>query len=113
MANQFHSIEFSSIPSTEPDIHMDRRFRPRTLLIVAALAFLAQAALFEMVPAQDQAPQLPPGKNAGAVPAEATAQDRRIARLIASLVPRYHISSSGLDDKISQRALDLYVERFD
>jgi carboxyl-terminal processing protease len=66
-----------------------------------------------MVPAQDQTPQLPPGKNADAAPAEATAQDRRIARLIASLVPRYHISSTGLDDEISQRALDLYIERFD
>jgi len=92
---------------------MDRHFRPRTLVIVAALAFLAQAALFEMVPAQDQAPQLPAAEKADGAAVEPSAQDRRIARLIASLVPRYHISSTELNDTISQRALDLYVERFD
>ena len=40
-------------------------------------------------------------------------KDKRVTSLIAGLMPRYHISSSKLNDTISERALDLFLDQFD
>lgn len=92
---------------------MDRRFRTRTLAILAALACLTYAGFQEWSSAQDGTPTLPAAGKQPAQPPKATPQDRQIARLIANLVPKFHISSEELDDTISQRALGLYIDRFD
>jgi carboxyl-terminal processing protease len=42
-----------------------------------------------------------------------SAQDAVVARLVANLMPRNHISAQGLNDTISQRALDLFVSSLD
>jgi len=42
-----------------------------------------------------------------------SARDSRVARLIATLMPRNHISSKKLDDEISRKALDLFVKSLD
>ncbi|WP_233148695.1 carboxy terminal-processing peptidase [Rhodopirellula sp. MGV] len=50
---------------------------------------------------------------AGGTSPKPTVQDRLIAKIIAQRIERYHISGDKLDDHISERALDLYIERFD
>lgn len=104
-------------PITPPNhhriVHMDRRFRTRTLATLSALACLTYAGCCELSFAQEVAPALPAAGENTAVPPQATAKDRRIAKLIAVLMPKYHISAAEVDDKISERALDLYLERFD
>ncbi|TWT76515.1 Tail-specific protease precursor [Planctomycetes bacterium CA13] len=42
-----------------------------------------------------------------------SARDSMVARLIATLMPRNHVSSQNLNDEISQRALDLFVNSLD
>lgn len=42
-----------------------------------------------------------------------SARDKVVARLISSLMPRHHVSSSGVNDTISERALDLFVDSLD
>lgn len=44
---------------------------------------------------------------------EPPARDGRVARLIAALMPRNHISAKRLDDTISERALRLYIKSLD
>ena len=56
------------------------------------------------MPGQDQAP---------IVLAQPSRQDGVIARLIATLMPRNHISAQGLNDTISQRALNLFLRSLD
>ena len=43
----------------------------------------------------------------------ASAQDRTIAKLIARLMPRNHVSSQELNDEISKRALKLFIGSLD
>ena len=40
-------------------------------------------------------------------------QDRQIAKWIVQLMPDYHISNEEVNDEISRRAMDLYLDRFD
>ena len=56
------------------------------------------------MPGQDQTP---------IVLAQPSRQDGVIARLIATLMPRNHISAQGLNDTISQRALNLFLKSLD
>ncbi|MCD0459237.1 carboxy terminal-processing peptidase [Roseiconus lacunae] len=49
----------------------------------------------------------------GAAAQKPSVQDRLIAKIIAQRIERFHISGDKLNDDISQRALDLYIERFD
>ncbi|MCO8124069.1 carboxy terminal-processing peptidase [Stieleria sp. TO1_6] len=96
---------------------MDSRFPARTFAHLAALAGLGVACL--TVPATAQVTAVAPAAAAQAetetatAPPQPTAQDRHIARLIAQLIPKYHISTMALNDEISERALDLYLDRFD
>ncbi|MEM0927131.1 MAG: carboxy terminal-processing peptidase, partial [Planctomycetota bacterium] len=63
---------------------------------------------------RDAIAQAPGDGVAEAAPAlEPTARDRRIARMISMLMPRYHVSTTDLNNTISQRALNLYLDRFD
>ncbi|MEM6472191.1 MAG: hypothetical protein AAF802_21695, partial [Planctomycetota bacterium] len=89
---------------------MDRSFHIRPLVITTALASFAIAACLQL-PAQGDPP--PGNAVAEAAPLQPTARDRRIARMISMLMPRYHVSTTDLDDTISQRALNLYLDRFD
>jgi carboxyl-terminal processing protease len=50
---------------------------------------------------------------AAAVMPAPTNEHRTIARLIARLMPKHHISSQGLNDTISERALTLYLKALD
>ena len=79
----------------------------RRLGVSAILFSIAVACTTGQVRAQDALP------GGAAVAPKATAQDRLISKIIAKKIERYHISGDKLDDKISQRALDLYIERFD
>ena len=45
--------------------------------------------------------------------AKPSERDRRVARMIAALMPRNHISSQALNDTISQRALELFIKSLD
>lgn len=108
------SFDSRNIPPEIRTNHMDRRFTMRTIVTAAVLVCLAQAGSSQRLLAQPAVPELPGVENTTATaPPQATAQDRRIAKLIASLIPKFHISSAELDDTISQRALDLYLDRFD
>lgn len=75
--------------------------------VVLATSFSSQVAA--------QAPLVapPPQATDPVVVAKPSERDRTVARLIANLMPRYHISSQGLNDTISERALDLFVSSLD
>lgn len=45
--------------------------------------------------------------------AEPTQRDKRVARIVAALMPTNHISAQPLDDTISKRALDLFIDSLD
>ena len=66
------------------------------VIMVSPVAAMAQAA--EQAPVQ----RIKPAGN-----------DRIVARLIAQLMPKNHISARGLDDTISQRALALFTKSLD
>ncbi|NNE01253.1 MAG: tail-specific protease, partial [Pirellulaceae bacterium] len=65
----------------------------------------AQAAPVAEAPVLDPAPI--------AFNAKPSARDSVVARLIANLMPRHHISSIQLNDTISERALDLFIDSLD
>ena len=64
----------------------------------------------EVTPAKPQANAQPAAQGFNAAP---TARDSVVARLIASLMPRHHISSKQLNDELSTRAMDLYLDSLD
>ena len=80
-----------------------------------ALTSLVVAFTISSVQAQvaTVSPTTPPAEVVAPEPPKPTSQDKRIAKLIASLMPRYHISTGGLSDEISRRAMGLYIDRFD
>ena len=84
---------------------MDRLFHIRPLV---AATVLASCAIFVCLQVSDQRDAIAQGPGDG-VAAEAapvlepTARDRRIARMISMLMPRYHVSTTDLNDTISQR----------
>ncbi len=45
--------------------------------------------------------------------AQPSARDSLVARLVASLMPKNHISSSKLNDTISERAMNLFIDSLD
>ncbi|MEO1618694.1 MAG: carboxy terminal-processing peptidase [Planctomycetota bacterium] len=91
---------------------MDRSFHIRPLVVTATLACFAIIICFQVVPAQEQVPSAK-AQAGEAAPPQPSARDRRISRLISQLMPRYHVSTTKLDDMISKRALNLYLDRFD
>jgi len=52
-------------------------------------------------------------QEAGPALPQPTARDGVVSRLISRLMPANHISGKELDDGVSQRALDLFVDSFD
>lgn len=92
---------------------MDRRFRMRSIVTLASLVCLTYVGSSAKVFSQQVDSVLPAGEETRATPLKATTQDRLIAKAIAVKMPEYHISGNALDDTISQRALDLYIDRFD
>lgn len=120
MANRSHCF----IASLTPLRHV---FQPSTAGTGPLLIALLVAALMlpSSLPAQavgggaDQASRTPqtnaavaPERPAPALP-QASPTDRTIARLIANLMPQYHISSQALNDTISERALKLFLNALD
>lgn len=81
-----------------------RRWGLRGWVIVASLAFATaiQVQHPTVGTGQDKAPRL-----------VQSPQDGQIARVIAQLMPRNHISGKGLSDEISRRALGLYLDTLD
>ncbi len=45
--------------------------------------------------------------------AQPSERDKRVARMIAALMPRNHISAQGLNDTISERALERFIDSLD
>ena len=102
---------------------MDRRphrfFLPLIAVVAASIAsaqasWAQDAASLERSRVQGAAVQDAPPANApqpfSAVPKD---RDKIVARLIANLMPRTHVSSQSLDDTISRRALDLFLDSLD
>ena len=89
---------------------MDRRLHRIFLAAIVVLMLWPTSAF--VVCAQDNAiaaaKEPPP-----AVLAVPAARDKVVARLIANLMPRNHVSAEQLDDTISKRALDLFVDSLD
>ena len=79
-------------------------FRLRFLLLLVAICFTPQAIF-----AQDGSEQTSEAAGEFTL-GEPPARDGRVARLIAALMPRNHVSAKRLDDTISERALKLYIK---
>ena len=74
------------------------------LSVIAGLFLVGSSAASVAQGGADQAP---------AKVLKPAANDRIVARLIAQLMPKNHISAKGLDDTISQRALALFTKSLD
>ncbi|TWU56609.1 Tail-specific protease precursor [Rubripirellula tenax] len=85
--------------------HFARRVTVLPLLAVATLVGMMQSPVAAQ-PAIAEAPVAAPL----AVP---SARDSVVARTIAKLMPENHISGQGLNDTISKRALQLFVDSLD
>lgn len=99
--------------------HLRFLFTSRMLSIALAVSVSVQN--FAVTQAQDAAQEATAAKEPTAQAAvsepfelgEPPARDGRVARLIAALMPRNHISAKRLDDTISERALQLYIKSLD
>ena len=111
-------FRFSSRCFTSPETSTLRSLRVGTAyglafigcLFVVELQAQAQVATAEPPATENSATQ---ATEAPVKPLAPTFQDRQIAKLIADLMPKYHISTEPLNDEISRRAMDLYIDRFD
>ncbi len=110
---------------------MDCHRRPFLSSVVVAAIFvvaISQECTAQVAPLQDPPIQLQPvvsatpSAAAGSAPVERppisfdavpSSRDRLVTRLLASLMPTHHISSQELNDNLSQRALDLFVDSLD
>lgn len=83
-------------------------------MLTKASAFLALSALASTGLAQETttAPALPDGEKEK-VALKPAPEDSSITRIIASRVPMLHVSRHPLDDQMSERALTLFLDRFD
>ncbi|TWU67056.1 MULTISPECIES: carboxy terminal-processing peptidase [Crateriforma] len=73
---------------------------------MAIVMLLVSSSVMNPIAAQEAAPANPPARGP-------SMQDRQLAQIISQLMPRQHVSSRELDDQISQRALDLYLNMLD
>ncbi|QDT62051.1 Tail-specific protease precursor [Stieleria bergensis] len=83
-------------------------------MLTKASAFLALSALASTGLAQETTtiPALPNGEKQR-VELKPAPEDSSITRIIASRVPMLHVSRHPLDDQMSERALTLFLDRFD
>ncbi len=89
-------------------IHWNRSMlRAAAVLVVGLMAMRGAWAQQAVV-----SPETPSVTAPVALP-EPSREQRTIARMIAQLMPRHHISSQGLNDTISERALNLYLKSLD
>jgi carboxyl-terminal processing protease len=86
--------------------------RPRNLFLAALLGVSVWAIATGFIPAGP--------KPSGAVEARLVAQaqgpttnDRMVTKIVTSLMKREHLTKHALDDEISQRALDLFIDSLD
>ena len=104
-------------PAMKPS-HRKRVLLPTTLLLQTTLLLVIALVTMPTVLAQPAAPPAP-GLQVSSVNVaptvlpQPTNEHRTIARLIARLMPQHHISSQGLNDTISERALTLYLKSLD
>ena len=100
---------------TPVDTSFAYRWHPsRSLAGTFALLGLIMAAGAMTAPAVSASE--PPGviqKPAGAPQLAQGPQDGLVAKIIATLMPRNHISGEGLSDEISRRALNNFIDSFD
>ncbi len=83
----------------------------RLLSLTLAACLLVQTALSAQDTTRDASSQAAASEPFSL--GEPPARDGRVARLIAALMPRNHISAKRLDDTISERALQLYIKSLD
>lgn len=84
------------------------RIRAFALLICVAVAIGSAPSNAQVAVADQQAQAIAPIKLA-----TPSARDRVVAQAIATLMPKNHISAQGLNDTISQRALELFIDSLD
>ncbi|TWU24247.1 Tail-specific protease precursor [Novipirellula galeiformis] len=116
---------FSALSESSVDAHHPRRAKhtPRFstwLKSCSALLVVVLAAEVSFAQAVTEAPAVQAIKEGAATVnlgplklATPTPKDSMVARLIATLMPRNHISSQRLNDTISQRSLNLFLKSLD
>lgn len=85
-------------------------FGPRKWILLALIAALATGSVALTTTDRVGADEVRVGASELKGP---TMKDRMIAKLVATLIPRRHISAVPLDDEHSQRALDLFLKALD
>ncbi len=89
------------------------RSRGRKPLILPFRVLVALTAMFAIGLVQPAVAQELATVAEAAKIAKPSAQDGVVARLVATLMPRNHISAEKLNDTISKRALDLFIDTLD
>ena len=93
---------------------MDRRCLLPALMFAISVGVspvVAQVAAPPVVTSDAAKPLVvPQAKSFNAAP---STRDAIVARLIANLMPKHHISSQNLNDELSRRAMDLYLDSLD
>ncbi len=95
---------------------MDSSLRPSLAQRIPfkSLCWVAAALVASfLAPSAQAQPAAPQTAAAEPVLASPTVRDKIVARLIASLMPKHHISAQALNDTISERALELFVKSLD
>lgn len=83
------------------------------MLWVGPIAVNAQETLAPQIQMKAEGGTEAPLREAPIFNATPSERDRTVARLIANLMPRHHISSDELNDTLSKRALELFVKSLD
>ncbi|MCC9655924.1 carboxy terminal-processing peptidase [Rhodopirellula halodulae] len=85
-------------------------FRQKLSVALLATVCIGSPQLNSLSFAQEQADRAATQQSP---PPQPTSRDKVIAKLISNLMPTQHVSGKQLNDEISQRALDLFLESFD
>ncbi|MFK8115374.1 MAG: carboxy terminal-processing peptidase [Rubripirellula sp.] len=112
MDSRLRENSFATPPTCRRGVSRLGGFLSRMTLVVIAATCLVPATWAQLSPVAEAEPaaRKRPPIVFNAQPSE---QDRLVARLIATLMPRNHISTQGLNDTISKRALELFLKSLD
>ncbi|NND96703.1 MAG: carboxy terminal-processing peptidase [Pirellulaceae bacterium] len=109
MANRLPLISLVTKPGCPRVNRLQRQQKLLQFIVVGLIVAIAVPNLYAQ-------PAAAPAQAVAAAPValpKPTNEHRTIARLIARLMPQHHISSQGLNDTISERALTLYLKSLD
>jgi carboxyl-terminal processing protease len=94
-------------------LHLFPLIRPLGTLLRITVFLAITAILMPATQAQRAADQARNATAQGVILPKPAPQDARVAKIVAHLMPKHHISAQKLNDTISQRALERFIKSLD